>query len=115
MLSTCVIQPIDMVKVRIQLKSELLGKGAKVSPISIIKEMLGNGQGFRQFYRGLDAALMRQLTYTTPRMGIYKTLMNKHEQTHGSVSFAYKSLFSLTAGFLGSLCGNPADLCLIRL
>jgi solute carrier family 25 oxoglutarate transporter 11 len=104
-----------MVKVRIQLKSEALGKGAKVSPFSIIREMLGNGRGLMQFYRGLDAALMRQLTYTTPRMGIYRTLMHNYESKHGRVPIQYKSVFGITAGFLGSLCGNPADLILVRL
>ena len=53
--------------------------GAKVSPFSIIREMLGNGQGIRQFYKGLDAAIMRQVTYTTSRMGIYKTLLARYE------------------------------------
>ena len=36
-----------MVKVRIQLKSEKLGKGAHVSPFGIIKEMMGNGKGIK--------------------------------------------------------------------
>ena len=58
---------------------------------------------------------MRQFTYTTPRMGIYKTLLNNYEKKHGRVPLAYKSLFGVTAGFFGSLCGTPADLILIRL
>ena len=115
MLSTCVIQPIDMVKVRIQLKSEKLGKGAKISPFGVVKEMMSNGKGFMQFYKGLDSALVRQITYTTTRMGIYKSLMNHHEHTHGRVNMGYKWLFSATAGFIGSLVGNPADLILVRL
>ena len=78
--------------------------------------MLGNGLGIRQFYKGLDAALMRQFTYTTPRMGIYKTLLYKYEQRNKEkVPLKYKALFGVTAGFFGSLCGNPADLILIRL
>lgn len=48
-------------------------------------------------------------------MGIYKSLMSNHQQTHGSVSMGYKWLFSATAGFIGSLVGNPADLILVRL
>lgn len=78
MLATCVIQPIDMIKVRIQLKSEKMGKGAKISPIGVAREMLSNGKGIGQFYKGLDSALIRQITYTTTRMGIYKNLMSHH-------------------------------------
>ena len=47
MFSTCFIQPIDMIKVRIQLKSELLGKGSHVSPFGIFREMMASGKGFR--------------------------------------------------------------------
>jgi len=48
-------------------------------------------------------------------MGIYASLIGKHEKQHGSVSMLFKSLYGLTAGFFGSLIGNPADLILIRL
>jgi solute carrier family 25 oxoglutarate transporter 11 len=113
--STCIIQPVDMVKVQIQARSESLGKGSNVSPFTVIREMFSNGKGMRQFYKGLDSALMRQITYTTTRMGIYKTLFNRHEKNHGSVPMAWKLLFSLSAGFFGSLTGNPADLILVRL
>lgn len=116
MMATCVIQPIDMVKVRIQLKSEQVGRGGKISPFGVISEMLANGRGIGQFYKGLDSALIRQITYTTTRMGIYKSLMSHHEHTsQGKVTLGYKMLFSATAGFIGSLVGNPADLILIRL
>ena len=113
--STCIIQPIDMVKVQIQARSEALGKGSNVSPFSIIRGMLSNGKGIRQFYKGLDSALMRQITYTTTRMGIYKTLFNNYQEKHGSVPMYMKMLYSISAGFFGSLTGNPADLILVRL
>lgn len=58
-LSTCTatsfIQPIDMVKVRIQLRSE---GGGSTSPISVAKEIYGIG-GMKEFYRGIDSALLR--------------------------------------------------------
>lgn len=115
MMSTCVIQPIDMVKVRIQLKSEQVGRGVKVSPQMVIREMLQSNGGLLQFYKGLDSALIRQITYTTTRLGIYKSLMQHHQKNHKSVSMGWKSAYSATAGFIGSLVGNPADLILIRL
>lgn len=114
-LATSVIQPIDMIKVQIQIRSEKMGKGGSVSPFAIAKEMLTNGKGLRQFYKGLDSALIRQITYTTSRMGIYGSLVDRHQKKHGTVSMQYKSLYGITAGFLGSLVGNPADLILIRL
>ena len=114
-IATSIIQPIDMVKVQGQLKSEKLGKGGKVSSFQIIQDMMANGKGLRQFYKGLDSALVRQVTYTTTRLGVYKTLFNREQQLNGSVSVFKKSVFGLAARFIGSIVGNPADLILIRL
>ena len=58
---------------------------------------------------------MRQITYTTTRMGIYKTLLNRYEHEHGRVPLSIKSCYGVFAGFIGSLVGNPSDLILIRL
>jgi solute carrier family 25 (mitochondrial oxoglutarate transporter), member 11 len=80
--ATSVIQPIDTVKVRIQIVSKNLaeslkaeGKGGKVnvSFMSVAKEILKN-DGIKGFYKGLDSALMRQVFYGTTRLGLFKTL-----------------------------------------
>ena len=113
MASTCIIQPVDMIKVQIQVRSE--GGKANVGPVQVVKQILSEGKGLSFFYKGLDSALIRQITYTTVRMGIYKSLFENHKKQHGNVSLAYKSLFGLTGGFIGAFYGNPADLILIRL
>ena len=48
--------------------------------------MLTNGKGLGQFYKGLDSALIRQITYTTSRMGIYGSLVDRHQKSYGNVS-----------------------------
>lgn len=63
MLATCCIQPIDMVKVRIQL-------GATGSPLTVATNIISK-EGFGSLYKGLGAGLLRQATYTTARMGIF--------------------------------------------
>jgi solute carrier family 25 oxoglutarate transporter 11 len=113
-LATCVIQPIDMIKVQIQIKSEKYGRSANLSPFTIAREIVKE-RGFGYLYHGLSSALIRQITYTTTRMGIYKSLFNNYQQTHGSVNLLWKSIFGLTAGLIGSVVGNPADLILIRM
>ena len=56
------------------------------------------------------------MTYTTTRMGIYKSLLHNYEKKHEKkVPMSIKSLYGITAGFIGSLTGNPADLILVRL
>jgi solute carrier family 25 oxoglutarate transporter 11 len=53
-LSTCVIQPLDMVKVRLQLSGEL-GAGTTVrSPIAMAR-IIYKKEGARRFVRAVDA------------------------------------------------------------
>lgn len=113
MIATFVIQPLDTVKVRIQLIGEKAVKGSSKSFFSTAKNIFAN-EGARGFYKGLDSALFRQATYSTARLGIYKTLFHKEEAKSGKVSFLKKIQISLTAGFVGSLIGCPSDLTLVR-
>lgn len=88
--------------------------GGTTNPFKMGKQILAK-EGVKSLYRGLDSALMRQATYTTARLGIYRTLFNKRELHHGgAIPFYEKVLISMTAGFLGSLVGNPSDLALVR-
>jgi solute carrier family 25 (mitochondrial oxoglutarate transporter), member 11 len=123
-IATSIIQPMDMLKVRIQIKSEEISKlkaagksieGQSVSPVTVFKEILSKG-GVGAFYKGLDSALTRQVFYTTSRLGIYKTLFNREKAKNPGkdLSFAQKAFCGLTAGFFGAIIGNPADLALIR-
>ncbi|CAN6457034.1 unnamed protein product [Victoria cruziana] len=66
MMATCVIQPIDMIKVRIQ-----LGQG---SGLHVAKTMLRE-EGVGAFYKGLSAGLLRQATYTTARLGSFRYIL----------------------------------------
>lgn len=65
--ATCFVQPLDLIKNRMQLS------GTKVSTMSIVSGIIKN-EGFLSFYAGLSAGLMRQATYTTTRLGIYTWL-----------------------------------------
>ncbi|KAG6479641.1 hypothetical protein ZIOFF_063109 [Zingiber officinale] len=108
MLATCAIQPIDMVKVRIQ-----LGQG---SAAQVTKNMLAN-EGFGSFYKGLSAGLLRQATYTTARLGSFRVLTNKAVEANDGkpLPLLQKAAIGLTAGAIGASVGSPADLALIRM
>lgn len=113
MFATVIIQPMDMVKVRIQLTGE---GGAKVNsnPVAIAKEIVAK-DGVKGFYTGLSAGLLRQATYTTARLGIFRTITNYIDQTKGKRTFTDTAIAGLVAGGLGSVVGTPADLALIRM
>ncbi|KAF8434462.1 mitochondrial carrier domain-containing protein [Terfezia claveryi] len=122
MAATTIIQPIDMIKVRIQLAGEGSGATAarkiKASPLAITRQIIASGN-ILDLYSGLSAGLLRQAVYTTARMGFFGTFMNhfnhKSMKESREVTFGERAIASLSAGGLGAILGNPADLALIRM
>jgi solute carrier family 25 oxoglutarate transporter 11 len=113
-IATTVIQPIDYLKVQIQVRSEQGGKS--LSPISIAKEIYGEKKSFKPFYKGLDSALLRQVLYTSTRLGLFYTLTDNYKKKNKqNPPILVNIALSLSAGAIGSFCGNPADLALIRM
>ncbi|KAJ3343894.1 putative mitochondrial 2-oxoglutarate/malate carrier protein [Gonapodya sp. JEL0774] len=115
MTATTIIQPIDMIKVRIQLMGEG-SKTASASPIALFRQIVAK-EGFFSLYRGLSAGLLRQATYTTARLGLFNSFkdMIVAQNGGGKPTFAQSAFAGLAAGGLGALVGNPADLSLIRM
>ena len=108
MTATSVIQPLDTIKVRIQLLGEAGQKN--ISPFTVARNILNN-EGAFSFYKGLDSALFRQATYGTARLGLYKSFFDHREAKvgKGNVGFLEKVALSWIAGALACLVGNPAD------
>lgn len=118
MVATTVIQPVDMIKVRIQLAGEGVAGGPKPTAMSVTRQILASGKAM-DLYTGLSAGLLRQAVYTTARLGIFDTLMgtlSQRAKSQGkSVGFAERATAGLTAGGIAAMIGNPADLALIRM
>jgi len=112
--ATCCIQPIDMVKVQIQLQE---GGNVIRNPIAMATQLIKK-DGFFSLYRGLSAGLLRQMTYGLTRLGIFRTLTEKFKpegKTAADIPFTTKLACSLTAGGIGALIGTPADAALVRM
>ncbi|KFY40831.1 hypothetical protein V495_05232 [Pseudogymnoascus sp. VKM F-4514 (FW-929)] len=118
MVATTAIQPIDMVKVRLQLAGEGARTGPKPSPVKIARDIIAAGKA-RDLYTGLSAGLLRQAVYTTARMGFFDTFMKafsaRSVAAGKKVGFAERAAAGLSAGGLAAMIGNPADLALIRM
>lgn len=113
MTATSCIQPMDMIKVRIQLASE---GGGNTGFVSTTKTIMSEG-GVGAFYRGIDSALLRQAVYGTARLGIYFNLSESMRQKNNgaNLSTVQKATCAMVAGALGSFIGNPCDLALVRM
>ena len=118
MVATTCIQPIDMIKVRLQLAGEGVKTGPKPTPISVTREIIAAGK-VMDLYTGLSAGLLRQAVYTTARLGIFDTFMKtigtRAEAQGRKPVFYERAGAGLTAGGLAAMVGNPADLALIRM
>ncbi|WPH02484.1 putative mitochondrial 2-oxoglutarate/malate carrier protein [Acrodontium crateriforme] len=118
MAATTVIQPVDMIKVRLQLAGEGVKTGPKPTPLSVTREIIAAGK-VMDLYTGLSAGLLRQAVYTTARLGFFDTFMKnltaRAEQKGEKIGFKERAGAGLAAGGLAAMLGNPADLALIRM
>jgi solute carrier family 25 oxoglutarate transporter 11 len=110
-IATCCIQPIDMVKVRIQLGA---AEGGSTNPMTIASTMMKE-EGVGGFYKGLSAGLTRQVLYTGARLGLYDIFTDLAKEPGVKMPFYKTALCAVTAGGLAAVIGNPADLSLIRM
>ena len=115
-LATLVIQPLDTLKVQVQVISERLGRGKSDSlAISNILMRLRSENGLQVLYRGLDSAILRQIFYASARLGAYEALISKMEKVKGKKASKFdKAGMSFISGAFGALVGNPFDVALIR-
>ncbi|XP_067828191.1 mitochondrial 2-oxoglutarate/malate carrier protein [Heptranchias perlo] len=113
--ATFFVQPLDLVKNRMQLSGE--GGRAKEYKTSFhaLTHILKT-EGVRGIYTGLSAGLLRQATYTTTRLGIYTILFEKLTKADGTPpNFFLKAGIGMTAGAIGAFVGTPAEVSLIRM
>lgn len=118
MTATTVIQPVDMIKVRLQLAGEGVKTGPRPSALGVTRHIIASGKAL-DLYTGLSAGLLRQAVYTTARLGFFDTFMDalkRRARDQGKqVGFGERALAGLSAGGLAAMFGNPADLALIRM
>ena len=118
MVATTCIQPIDMIKVRLQLAGEGTTGGPKPTPLGVARDVIAQGKAL-DLYTGLSAGLLRQAVYTTARMGLFDTFMKaltaRAEAKETKIGFYERAGSGLAAGGLAAMIGNPADLALIRM
>ena len=112
MFATCFVQPLDLVKNRMQVTKT--AGGAKPSTFSVISGVIRN-EGVSTLYNGLSAGLLRQATYTTTRLGIYTWLFETFSSEGNPPGFFLKAALGMSAGGCGAFVGTPAEVALIRM
>ncbi|XP_076315320.1 mitochondrial 2-oxoglutarate/malate carrier protein-like [Tachypleus tridentatus] len=112
--ATLFVQPLDLIKNRMQLSGE--GGKAREHKTSFhaIKSIVKK-EGLFGLYTGLSAGLLRQASYTTVRMGVYTSLFETVSKDGKPPNFFMKATIGMTAGAVGAFFGTPAEISLIRM
>ncbi|XP_049276591.1 mitochondrial dicarboxylate carrier-like [Anopheles funestus] len=104
--AACCTHPLDLLKVTLQTQQE-----GKISLLQLTGKVIRT-QGVLALYNGLSASLLRQLTYSTTRFGIYEV----GKQAMGNDSgFLGKAALAGAAGAAGGFIGTPADMVNVRM
>jgi len=109
--AACCTHPLDLLKVHLQTQQKaelrLVGMGVKVV----------RTYGFLALYNGLTASVLRQMTYSMTRFGIYEGIKNNYLEAEpgAKMPFYQKVLLGGVAGCCGGFVGTPADLINVRM
>lgn len=127
--ATLLTQPIDTIKVYLQLSGEgkkttAAGTSSPTTIVSATRRLISDA-GFLSLYQGTSAAIMRQIVYGTARLGLFFSIEKylkaqaEQQQQRGSrgetYSFKSRIFAGVTAGVLGSFIGTPTEVALIRM
>ncbi|GAB0143387.1 hypothetical protein EsHS_00003905 [Epichloe bromicola] len=96
--------------VRLQMRKGDAPKSMSGTFVHIVKT-----DGPLALYSGISASLLRQLTYSTVRFGVYEELKARYTRTGGEPTFPVLSAMAVTSGFLGGIAGNFADVLNVRM
>ena len=102
-----IMQPMDLVKTRVQIGNE----GMVATARGIVA-----AEGVRGLYSGLTAQLLRAWTYAPARFGVYLSLTEALAAADGrGLPFLQKVGCGLAAGAAAAIISNPAEVAIIRM
>lgn len=112
--ATMFVQPLDLVKNRMQLSGEGGKAREYATSFHAFRGILAK-EGVFAMYSGLSAGLLRQATYTTTRLGVYSWLFDLASSDGKPPNFLTKAVIGMAAGVTGAFIGTPAEVALIRM
>lgn len=94
-----------------------LNPGKPVPGFGNILSTMVKNDGLFSVYKGVDAAIGRQLVYGTARIGLHRTFSDALvEYNNGKpINFFAKTLSGMASGSVAVCIGTPFDIALVRL
>ncbi|KAI0262961.1 mitochondrial carrier [Gloeopeniophorella convolvens] len=117
MFASAVTNPLDIIKVRQQLRTQ--APGGKANAFWTVGLQMARTEGALSLMNGLTASMLRELTYSGIRMGTYEYFKDSiHALAPGALptdGLGLKILAASVAATLGSAIANPTDLVKVRM
>jgi dicarboxylate transporter 10 len=109
-IAACFTHPLDVAKTRLQTAKARQG---------LVGTLVGaaRADGIAGVYTGLTASLLRQMTYSVVRFGVYDHLKGQLKPEKGRKTLSPWAVAGAAsiAGAAGGIAGNPADIILVRM
>uniref|UniRef100_A0A6B2LBC2 Uncharacterized protein n=1 Tax=Arcella intermedia TaxID=1963864 RepID=A0A6B2LBC2_9EUKA len=116
-LSMIVTNPLDVLKIRFQISEGDVSSIKNVRSMSIFQKaiLIKNTEGYRGLFKGLSISMLRELTFSSGRVGFYepaKDLLTPKGAT--DIGPIRKLLAGLISGAVSAAICNPTDVVKIR-
>ena len=109
------VHPMDLAKTRLQLSAMQKMSGPPPGIVSMLTT-IHKTEGVSGLYAGLSASLLRQATYGTARIGLFRVISDKAAtQFDGPLPFWAKTACGMAGGALAVIVGTPCDVALVRM
>jgi len=115
--AAAVTNPIDVVKVRMQMTGEGVASADARKQRGFLytgRSMVQN-EGLASLYAGLSASLCREMSYSGIRMGLYEPTKIALSGSSTKSGLVLKVLSGAITGATGSVIANPFDLVKVRM
>ena len=107
--AACCTHPLDLLKVHLQTTTKSkpgISSGPSKTGLISNTMIIIRSQGFFALYNGLTASLLRQLTYSTTRFGIYEVAKQKISKQGQEVPLLHKIFLAGVSGAAGGFIGR---------
>jgi len=117
MAASAATNPLDIIKVRQQLRTQT--PGVRSNAFWTVGVEMARTEGVLSLMKGFSASMLRELVYSGMRLGSYEYFKDVlHERSQGSLSregIGLKVAAATIASALGSAIANPTDLVKVRM
>ncbi|KAL3998494.1 Mitochondrial dicarboxylate carrier [Acanthocheilonema viteae] len=101
--------PLDLLKVHLQTQQH-----GRVGIFEMTMKIIRN-DGIRGLYNGISASLLRQMTYSLTRFGMYEQLKKQFPGDSTTIPFYQKAAMAGISGACGGFIGTPGDMINVRM